>query len=690
MRRKLLPKVRKPAPDAVRSAGLLYARAQILIAKGRYAVARRVLLALARMNGPYQARARALLARLSNVTAGVRPKIPVPAQYRMKARMKFTKKLSKPSRPTMRTFGYMKPSPKRLLIRRKKRGGGSGFGWGAVDFGVAPGGRGIGDVVMTGSPPASAPRRSPKRSTPRRPRTRPVAAKKPGVIRRTPHIGLPPGSVSPSESFTVTVYVDKTKAKPGEDSKDVVIQKKEKQDIYSVDVWLAGSSHFIVKDRKAQILKVDARNAKSAPVSFKVRVADRIDDPSGAVLFAYFTYEGRPSGQVSRTVNVKPSKPMAASGGEPQRKKIVTSFRIAPGVASADLTVEVTDPQRNGQSLVCRVSSRLLGQADQPQAEDWFLPAKSGTLVKNYMEEFVKDTNHRAYSLIGAGKLLYKAAPESFKQLLWKLIDDGTAPASILITSDEPYIPWELMVPWRKKPDGTSETRQALGVEFKVGRWPRDDHQSPPVTVPLKDSYVIAPVYDGEPAPLLNAADEVALVIAAVPGVKIDPADLKNIKKQLATGGRSLLHFVCHGADGDGSDVQAIFLDGGDERLTSLEVTAIPPIEQAFKARPMVFLNACEVGRPTVALSGIGGFAAAFLELGAGAVIAPLWSVKDDIAFKVAGKFYKAVTASKPGGKRKEFADIMRGIRALAYDEETGEDTYAAYCFYGDPNASAN
>ena len=70
-------------------------------------------------------------------------------------------------------------------------------------------------------------------------------------------------------------------------------------------------------------------------------------------------------------------------------------------------------------------------------------------------------------------------------------------------------------------------------------------------------------------------------------------------------------------------------------------MSAIPRFAQAFKSRPMVFLNACEVGRPTVALAGIGGFAAAFLELGAAAVIAPLWSVKDTIAYEVAKKFYR-------------------------------------------------
>ena len=37
--------------------------------------------------------------------------------------------------------------------------------------------------------------------------------------------------------------------------------------------------------------------------------------------------------------------------------------------------------------------------------------------------------------------------------------------------------------------------------------------------------------------------------------------------------------------------------------------------------------------------------------------------------------------------ERNQAEPHFRTIRKLAYDLETGEDTYAAYCFYGDPAA---
>jgi hypothetical protein len=99
---------------------------------------------------------------------------------------------------------------------------------------------------------------------------------------------------------------------------------------------------------------------------------------------------------------------------------------------------------------------------------------------------------------------------------------------------------------------------------------------------------------------------------------------------------------------------------------------------------PVVFINACEIGRTSPALVGTGGFAAAFTRLGARCVIAPIWSVTDAVAGKVARAFYEQIRAN-PGTP---FATVMRDIRRLAYEGDDPEDSYAAYCFYGDPRTA--
>ena len=99
----------------------------------------------------------------------------------------------------------------------------------------------------------------------------------------------------------------------------------------------------------------------------------------------------------------------------------------------------------------------------------------------------------------------------------------------------------------------------------------------------------------------------------------------------------------------------------------------------------LVFLNACEVGRGCPALVGLGGFVSSFIRLGATAVIAPLWSVEDEAAHPIAEEFYRAVK-DRPGTP---FSRIFAEIRAKAYDPAIAKDSYAAYCFNGDPLASA-
>jgi len=110
-------------------------------------------------------------------------------------------------------------------------------------------------------------------------------------------------------------------------------------------------------------------------------------------------------------------------------------------------------------------------------------------------------------------------------------------------------------------------------------------------------------------------------------------------------------------------------------------VRTLKGFQAAFKDGPLAFLNACEVGGQVLTLDGVGGFANSFIELGASAVVAPLWAVQDDIALEVTKTFYPLALKGVP------FAEVMKQIRAEAYTSAI--DSYAAYCFYGDPMASA-
>jgi hypothetical protein len=294
------------------------------------------------------------------------------------------------------------------------------------------------------------------------------------------------------------------------------------------------------------------------------------------------------------------------------------------------------------------------------------------------MKEFTAGTatnRARIASLKGAGRKLFKVAPKLFRDAFWELMDSKIAVKNIAIVSEEPFIPWELMIPHRS----SDKDRDPLGVEFCIGRWTSTDLKSPRQELALIDSYVVAPVYQDVKMQLAHSEDEAKFVASIFKGERITPAQFDSIAEKLTGGGRSLFHFVCHGVAAEGAS-QAIELEN-DEQLTSTQIEGLG-LQAAFeKLKPIIFLNACEVGRLAPSLVGLGGFAPAFIEMGAGAVIAPLWSVKDGTAYEIASEFYNRLK-NEPNVS---FAEILRGIRKKAYVQ--GDDTYAAYCFYGDPAA---
>jgi hypothetical protein len=349
-----------------------------------------------------------------------------------------------------------------------------------------------------------------------------------------------------------------------------------------------------------------------------------------------------------------------------------------------DLSITIRAAEANdGRQFECILSTPLLETYKESVTTNWNLPGGAEQLVRSHMKAFTrKRSEQEAGALVaelrGAGIALFKAAPRAFQTLFWELVDAKKLPREISIVSEEPYIPWELMIPQRGV-----ETREPLGVEFPIGRWIPPDFVGGRTRIPLTDSYVIAPKYANPRQALAFSDAEQRLLMENFAAEPISPVTFPQIAGKLTSAGRSLVHFVCHGKDGDGGR-QILQLEQ-DQELSSTQLLGIRGLATVFaEKRPFVFLNACEVGRTTAALVGLGGFTTSFIELGASAVIAPLWSVKDGIAHQVADTFYKSVR-SEPATP---FAEILRRLRAKAYENDSAEDTYAAYCFYGDPCAT--
>jgi CHAT domain-containing protein len=117
--------------------------------------------------------------------------------------------------------------------------------------------------------------------------------------------------------------------------------------------------------------------------------------------------------------------------------------------------------------------------------------------------------------------------------------------------------------------------------------------------------------------------------------------------------------------------------------LRSASLRANNGLKAMCRARaPFVFINACSTGQRVPSLVGGAGFPLAFGDIGARAILAPLWPVESDTASKIAVELYQ--TALQPGSP--PVAEILRKMRNRAYAEQDA-DSYAAYAFFGDPTA---
>jgi hypothetical protein len=512
------------------------------------------------------------------------------------------------------------------------------------------------------------------------------------VVRRTPHADLSDDAPQPGTRFTVTVYADAGGFRAGETGEGITIEADASVVEFPMRVWLDTSAELTVQEPDVQRLVISRERERSESVVFTVEVSPQAVVGTTASVTGLFVYAGRPCGLVRREVGIgtRPAAAATATAGAGAGTPVdhiapASVMRVEATAGPPDLTVEVRDPNNDGMRFTCRVTTQLLPGGEDSSPESWNFNNSTAAVVTGYMTQFTRpnvSNAQRRAALISAGKEFFNAAPENFKRTFWALIDAGKPPKSIYIVSQEPNVPWELMVPSRRLPDGSVQQRPALGVEFAVGRWVTELNLSPLQQVPIQNAWVVAPTYTGNKL-LAKSADEARFLADLLGARPWSPAEFAGL---VTLFGRSpnLIHFICHGHAGAAAEaVQTIDLDP-PEVLGSLDVGGMDETGAFARAQPMVFLNACEVGRLAPALVGTQGFAKAFISLGARCVVAPLWSVKDQVAHEVAKTFYEQMR----NHPELPLADILRHIRERSYDASDGEDTWAAYCFYGDPRAT--
>ncbi len=259
----------------------------------------------------------------------------------------------------------------------------------------------------------------------------------------------------------------------------------------------------------------------------------------------------------------------------------------------------------------------------------------------------------------GLASAVADAMPPAFWQVLADVAAAPTVPSdrrpSLLLVTDEPWVPWELaatgedyLAPELVDPD----VPDFLGAQFAMGRWlvprQRGRVESPVLPPPTSHDVAGMALVIGDYAASINwrklpeAQAEGEALAARYPSSRwtATAPDLDRLLDNDLDGRPGdILHMACHGAtDPDNLQWSGIILSDDEDRLSPLMIRgSVLPREQ----RPLVFLNACQVGQGTDGMSDSGSLGAAFVREGATGFVAPLWEVDDALASSMALDFYR-------------------------------------------------
>jgi formylglycine-generating enzyme required for sulfatase activity len=273
------------------------------------------------------------------------------------------------------------------------------------------------------------------------------------------------------------------------------------------------------------------------------------------------------------------------------------------------------------------------------------------------------------------GVLLFEQLfPEKLRRKLWFI--HGSL-KTVQIHSNESWIPWELLK--LQDPEAPAASGPFLVERFALTRW-LNDCGDEATRLPLRRLAFVAPqdsslLFAGAESRLLKTLESRNRKVVKIPALR------QNVIQALASGEYDAWHFTGHGfAAEDNPDLWKLELDMG-QTLSAADLYG-QARTLGIKNPPLVFLNACHSGRGAASLTGLGGFAYAFLKAGAGAFIGSHWSLNDNRAYSFADAFYTSFLGGDPIG------EAVRKARQQLRDAYPGSPDWLAYTVFADPLAT--
>jgi hypothetical protein len=430
----------------------------------------------------------------------------------------------------------------------------------------------------------------------------------------------------------------------------------------SIDVVVQASGGIEINGRSDGELMI----ADSGSPSLLFKIAGRALGPGEATVLVF--REGRGVGQIVVSIRVvqqitQPSPETATTGIEPMTARppdlqLLILERRSPGGVTYEMRLSASDP--------------ALGLNLKP-----FGPFGLAQDPRSFFNDFYGDIEgiltsaanprEKMQRLESKGDYLFdQLVPPDARTLLWKL---RSRIRSIHVQSEEPWIPWELIRLSGTDDTGAISAGGFITEEFEVTRWvPGLAYQC---DLTFNEVGVVTPSDSGLPAALPERS---AMLALAAPGRRVTPIDADEItlRQALASGTLDAIHFTGHGsATVTSADRAEIQLAQGS-RLRPEDL--VGEVGNLRRKHPLVFLNACEIGRAGMGLARPGGWPRGFLNAGAAAFIGPFWKVIDGSAARFAGAFYEGLLGGASVGKA--------ALEARKQIQAASDPTWLAYSVY--------
>ena len=281
-------------------------------------------------------------------------------------------------------------------------------------------------------------------------------------------------------------------------------------------------------------------------------------------------------------------------------------------------------------------------------------------------------------------RLSNRLLPLELRRRLWKITSEINSKSktkpTFYLSSNETWIPWEM---FRVSDPDSDEVGEHLSDTFFFSRKLVIDRSYSDQTVfPLGDVALVAPLKPGG----RTATKEMWAEREALPSIGGSAhiftelkAEYSSVLEAIASSRFDGWHYIGHGVRSNPNvEDWHVQLDRGNFSVSDLETGESKKI---FDQRPLVFLNCCHSAASGFDLTGMDGFANAFLQAGAGGFIGTHWAVKDGAARTFATTFYQELFRGLP------IAEAGFLARRAVQKEHPGNPSWLAYVIYSHPEA---